>query len=187
MTVNADILQSWDGNEAWRDIQAVFNDPEVKSAIQARERFEEKYCVHGVLLVTTTQYEQLTYMAYQRDLAAPAAYSGSAAYLGIRSHTWGGIPIKVIPENGIPVELGNDLKAVYAYGSIYVFKEVDWSAQIDQAPLSFFPHRGEAITNLERLRAQGMNFPPSNRGDNNERDIQPDSADQSGPGGPDPA
>lgn len=103
-------------DDVWALIQQTLVDN--REAYEARDRLMRDHLVNGQLLITGEQYRELRRIEDDKPL--------SAAVPGYKPPAWSAVPCVVVPEDGRPIDVGNDQVAFYAQKAIWVVSKQTW-------------------------------------------------------------
>jgi hypothetical protein len=126
-----EIEKDWRPVDVWMDLLEAFDSDDVQRALEARDEFAEKYLVRGQLLVTTAQFAELDKIRQAQEaesLHDQRSWLEAVGAPSLRAPRITDIPVRLVTE--VPIDLGGGLKAIHAHGRIYVFREVDYMAQL---------------------------------------------------------
>jgi hypothetical protein len=144
-----EVHQDWRPEDIWDSILEIWDSNDTQAAIKAYEEFEAKYLVRGQLLVTGAQAQELTRIAATQQFE-DAQHAGPV--WGTRAPRLNDITIRVIPDSGLPVDLGGGMQALSGGGRIYVFKMIDLDERIQfPGPLPGQPW----VTSLDATTSDG--------------------------------
>jgi hypothetical protein len=131
-------------DDIWEAVHAAM-DPksDVAKARRARAAVEAKYLVNGALLLTEKQWAEVHRLADENPLhRTPHNDLGIGHAPGAipRSLRLDSIKVKVIPDNGQPVDVGNDQQAFKHGDAIYVVSSTA-IPELPPLPAAGFPAR----------------------------------------------
>lgn len=158
MSKHPEIEKDWRPVDVWMDLLEAFDSNDVQAALAARDEFAEKYLVRGQLLVTTEQAAELERIRAAQEaesLHDQRSWLEAVGAPSLRAPRITDIPVRIVTE--IPVDLGGGLKAIHAHGRIYVFREVDFMAELKMMKIEPNPIFAERPTAEEWLSEALMN------------------------------
>lgn len=111
------MTESRQPDDIWALIQKTW--VENREAYAARDELMAKHLVNGSLLITPAQYAELRRIEDAKPINLWGAPGSPVVPLN-------SVPVIVVPEDGRPVDVGNDQVAIYAQKAFWIMHRAAW-------------------------------------------------------------